>query len=133
MSDGTLRYLALCYLVLVNRRPSAEQLGVSAVTQESTSAPDPPLIMIEEAENGIYVGHLKHIFERIDPSGNQGQFMFTSHSPYFIDMFDAALDGLYVVKMGPGHSTITRPERSRIEELLGKFSLGELHFRGLLE
>ena len=120
VSDGTLRYLALCFLILGNR-------------QESAALPAPPLVMIEEPENGIYVGHLKPLFEKIEPSGAQGQFIFTSHSPYFIDLFDGALDGLHVVRMGPGHSTVLRPDRVKLEGLLGQFSLGEMHFRGLLE
>jgi predicted ATPase len=120
ISDGSLRYLALCFLILANR-------------QESTLLPGPPLVMIEEPENGIYVGHLKPLFEKIDFSGTQGQFVFTSHSPYFIDLFDGTLEGLQVVRMGPRHSTVQRPDRAKMQELLGKFSLGEMHFRGLLE
>jgi len=38
--------------------------------------------MIEEPENGVFVGHLKPLFEKIDPSGGHGQLLFTSHNPY---------------------------------------------------
>lgn len=121
VSDGTLRYLAMCFLLLASG------------PRDGADLPAPPLVMIEEPENGVYVGHLKPLFQRIDPSGAGGQFIFTSHNPYFIDLFDGGLDGLHVVKMGAGHSTLVRPDPARIQELLGKFSLGELHFRGLLE
>jgi predicted ATPase len=121
VSDGTLRYLAICVLLLASR------------PRDGADLPAPPLVMIEEPENGVYVGHFKPLFERIDPSGAGGQFIFTSHNPYFIDLFDGGLERLHVVRMGAGHSTLVRPDPGRIQQLLGKFSLGELHFRGLLE
>jgi predicted ATPase len=120
VSDGTLRFLGMCFLVLANR-------------QESSGLPAPPVVMIEEPENGIFVGHLKSLFERIDPSGADGQFIFTSHNPYFIDLFDGTLDGLHVVKWETSYSRVFRPDPSRIAGRLGEFSLGEMHFRGLLE
>lgn len=120
LSEGTLRYMAICYLTIVNRN-SENSRGFS------------PLVMIEEPENGLFVGHLKPLFEKIDPSGQQGQFIFTSHDPYFIDLFDGELDGVHVVKSVGSHSTIAKPDAGRIRDLLGSFSLGEMHFRELLE
>lgn len=120
VSDGTLRYLAIAYLVISNR----QNKNVSEFS---------PIIIIEEPENGIYVGHLKSLFERIDPTGNQGQFIFTSHNPYFIDLFDATPEGIHVVKMLGTYSSVTRPDPDRVRQHLGEFSLGEMHFRGLLE
>ena len=87
VSDGTLRYLAMCYLMITHREEAAEHGG-------------PPIILIEEPENGIFVGYLRELFERIEPAGTHGQFIFTSHSPYFIDLFDAAVEGLFLVKAG---------------------------------
>lgn len=120
MSDGTLRYLAMSYLVL-NAREEAGQSGVA------------PLLVIAEPENGLFVGYLRELFEKINPSGAEGQFLFTSHNPYFIDLFDAALEGLFVVRPGEAFSSLVRPDRGKLAERLGKFSLGEMHFRGLLE
>jgi len=120
LSDGTLRFLAMCFLIVANR-PTAD------------GPPAPPVIMIEEPENGIFVAHLKPLFEKIDPSGAGGQFVFTSHNPYFIDLFDGALEGLHVVKSEPTRTKVLRPDPAKIRERLGKFSLGEMHFRGLLE
>ena len=120
LSDGTLRYAAVCYLVMSNRN-SEDTNGFS------------PLLMVEEPENGVFVGHLKLLFEKIDPSGSRGQFVFTSHDPYFIDLFDGQLDGLHVVSSAAGRSAINRPDTAKIRGLLGRFSLGEMHFRGLLE
>ena len=122
ISDGTLRYLALCTIVILNRRFGTQEGGA-------------PLVMIEEPENGIFVGHLKPLFERIEPSGKEGQYLFTSHAPYFIDLFDACLDGVWVARNPEPHThtTIERPPRDRMEKCLGEYSLGEMHFRGLLK
>jgi predicted ATPase len=119
VSDGTLRYLAICYLLLAG---DEEKLSGGA-----------PLTIIEEPENGIFVGHLKTLFEKIEPSGSEGQLIFTSHSPYFIDLFDAAVEGLFLIKADNTHSILIRPDPAKVRERLGKFSLGELHFRGLIE
>lgn len=118
ISDGTLRYLALCAVIALNRRPGED---------------GSPVVMIEEPENGVFVGHLKPLLERIESSGREGQYFFTSHAPYFIDLFDGLLDGVWVARSQQTHTTIERPQRERIEKLLGQFSLGEMHFRGLLQ
>jgi predicted ATPase len=120
ISDGTLRYLAISLLIIGNRA-------------DSEHSEFSPLILIEEPENGIYVGHLKPLFEKLDPSGAQGQFLFTSHNPYFIDLFDGALEGVHLVKNLGNYTAVTRPDIDRLKAQLGKFSLGEMHFRGLLE
>jgi predicted ATPase len=120
VSDGTLRHLAMSYLVF-------------SAGDDPDQAEGSPLIMIEEPENGIFVGHLREVFEKIEPSGRRGQFLFTSHNPYFIDLFDSALDGLFLVKGGEIYSSLIKPDRAKLSDRLGKFSLGEMHFRGLLE
>ncbi|MCS6863278.1 MAG: ATP-binding protein, partial [Abditibacteriales bacterium] len=87
---------------------------------------------IEEPGNGIYVGLLKRLFECIDLKGSSGQFIFTSHSPYFIDLFDGCLEGVSVMKGSETHSRLMKPDVEKLRELLGEFSLGELHFRGMI-
>ena len=76
---------------------------------------------------------LKSLFERLDPSGKDGQYIFTSHAPYFIDLFDSCLDGIWVVRSQKTHSLLERPARSKLEANLGQYSLGEMHFRGLMQ
>jgi len=122
ISDGTLRYLALCTLVMANRLVGKADGGA-------------PFVMVEEPENGIFVGNLKPLFDRIDPSGKDGQYLFTSHAPYFIDLFDGCLDGVWVARNPKPHThtTIERPPKGKMEKCLGEYSLGEMHFRGLLE
>jgi predicted ATPase len=120
ISDGTLRFLTLCTIIVLNRRQASSDTG-------------PPVVMIEEPENGIFVGYLKALFEKIDPSGKDGQYILTSHAPYFIDLFDSCLEGVWVARSQQTHTTLERPPRDRITAQLGQYSLGELHFRGLLE
>ncbi len=123
VSEGTLRFLAICFLIIVNQRDS----------DEVDAPPPPPLVILEEPENGIFVAHLKPLFDKIDPSGNHGQFIFTSHNPYFIDLFDSVVEGIHMVRNDGVKSTLLRPSAEKIRAQLGQFSLGEMHFRGLLE
>lgn len=120
VSDGTLRYLALCTVVALSRRAGAESGA-------------PPLIIVEEPENGLYVGHLKPVFGRLDPTGASGQFLFTSHAPYFIDLFDGNLEGVLVARSNGTHTSISRPDIERVRKNLETFALGEMHFRDMLQ
>jgi predicted ATPase len=119
ISDGTLRFLAMTYLIF------------SAGSVVETGVP-PPLILIEEPENGLYVGHLKPLLERIDLAGKAGQFIFTTHNPYFIDLFDTNLDGLHLLKVGKPSCSLTKPDPERIRKFLAQMPLGEMHFREML-
>ncbi len=118
MSDGTLRFLAMVCLIAVS-----ERTGGSGVE---------PLVMIEEPENGLYVGHLKPLLQEIDPSGANGQFIFTSHNPYFIDLFDNNLDGLHLVKSGKPSSVLVKPDPNKARSLLDQMPLGEMYYREML-
>ncbi len=114
-SPGTLKYLALLYIMLV----------------QADAVPG-RLLMIEEPENGIYVGRLKSLLEVAQDSPAQPQLIFTTHSPYFIDLFDTSLDGVFVVNRGESHSTITQPGEATVRKRLAEFPLGEQHFREML-
>ena len=76
LSDGTLRCLALALLAEASR-PSPD---VDAIH---------PLVVVEEPENGIFPGQLREFFDLFEERSGGGQFIFTSHSPYFINFFDA--------------------------------------------
>lgn len=114
-SNGTLCFLALTY-ALVAQVPS----------------PLSPLLIIEEPENGIYVGLLKDLLEMAEESPRRPQLIFTTHSPYFIDLFDNRLDGVFVMRGGPEHSSLTQPDSQQIKRRLEDFPLGEQHFREML-
>lgn len=90
LSDGTLRYLAMAYIA-----------EVSALELEEGPTRPPRLIMIEEPENGIFPGHLRRLIELFEDRVGGGQFLFTTHSPYFINFFDARRsDVTYLVNQG---------------------------------
>ena len=114
-SSGTLRFLALAYILL---------------TQPGSNSS--PLCIIEEPENGIYVGFMKTLFEMVEPSPDHRQLIFTSHAPYFIDLFDQHLDGVFVLDRGKGHTSITQPDVAKVKARLEHFPLGEQHYREML-
>jgi predicted ATPase len=114
-SNGTLRFMALCYVILNNARQS-----------------NSPLTIIEEPENGLYVRCLKPLFELIDPAGNGGQYIFTSHSPYFIDLFDAQLENITLMEDRGTYSALVKPDPVQVRRYLEEMPLGELHFREML-
>jgi len=118
ISDGTLRFMAMAYLVL-----AGEDSGPSSL---------PGLTIIEEPENGLYVGHLKPLFERLVAPSRKDQFIFTTHSPYFIDLFDSCLEGVHVMKPGVPSSEIKKPDIEKTKKLLEQMPLGEMHFREML-
>jgi predicted ATPase len=115
ISNGTLRFISLAYVLRVQPR-----------------LPRTPLIIIEEPENGIYVGFLKELIEMAAQSPESPQMIFTSHSPYFIDLFDDRLDSIFILKRDAQHSAISQPDIERVTARLEDFPLGEQHFRGML-
>ena len=123
LSDGTLRYLALAYLIewadWVSTAPSANA----------------PLIIIEEPENGLYVQELGSLLEGIEDAAPKGQFLFTSHAPYFIDNFDVDLDAVTLLKREGirTHAVSLGASKAQVAKALAEMSLGEQFFRDLLE
>ena len=114
-SSGTLRFLALAYIFLIQPTPDSR-----------------PLLMIEEPENGIYVDVLKTLLEMSSQPPGRAQLVFTSHAPYFIDLFDEYLDGIFVLHQGEQHTSITQPNVDEVKARLKHFPLGDQHFRELL-
>jgi predicted ATPase len=118
ISDGTLRFMAMAYLLLSG--------------EDFKNDPLPHLTIVEEPENGLSVSHLKPLFERLTTRGRPEQFIFTTHSPYFIDLFDSCLEGVHVVKPGMPSSEIKKPDIEKTRKLLEEMPLGEMHFREML-
>ncbi len=114
-SGGTLRFMALCY-ILMAKAPQK----------------NPPLTIIEEPENGLYVRYLKPLFELIDPSGAGGQYIFTSHAPYFIDLFENQVDNITLMQDKQTYSALVKPDIAQVRKYLEGMPLGELHFREML-
>lgn len=119
MSDGTLRYLVLCGLFVL-----LDEWG-------RTESPA-PLVIFEEPENGLYVGNLKPLMSMLDFKQTNGQCIFTSHNPYFIDLFDINPEGIHVMKPGTPSPSLVKPDPEKLRKLFEKMPLGELHYRELL-
>ncbi len=113
LSTGTLRILALLALF---RHPDT-----------------PPLIVIEEIENGLDPRSVQLIVEeirRVTESGSL-QVILTSHSPYLLDLFD--LSHIVLVERRVGTPKFTRPdERQELDSWKKRFGPGRLHASGRL-
>ncbi|MEP0842833.1 MAG: AAA family ATPase [Phycisphaerae bacterium] len=121
LSDGTLLALALSQFI--------EQ----ADAQLDDTGPPPPLMIIEEPENGLYTPVLRELLEDFEKTPVRAQFIFTSHSPNFIDLFDRDLSNVTALKK-EDDVTVAMPlvrKKETIERHRGDFSLGELHFKEL--
>jgi len=114
LSTGTLRILAL---LAVLRHPNP-----------------PPLIVIEEIENGLdprtihlLVNEIRNVVE----SGTS-QIVITTHSPYLLDLL--SLSHIVMVERdSQGQPTFTRPANQKsLQEWTEQFSLGKLYTMGRL-
>ena len=117
-SVGTLRFLAMLCALL-----------------PTTATPPPfsPLVIIEEPENGLYVALLKRMLEIAWESPLHPQVFFTSHAPYFIDLFDSRLESVLVLDKKQGQTRVEPVNAAKAEGRLEEMSLGEQHFQGLLQ
>ncbi len=108
LSTGTLRILALLALF---RHPNP-----------------PPVIVIEELENGLDPRCIHLIVEEIRNVVESGrsQVIVTTHSPYLLDLLP--LWSIVLVERGDGPPTFTRPgDREEVVEWAKKFSPGRLY------
>ena len=125
LSDGTLNYLAMCYIALQGQ----------LTTHRDT--PRPRLVVLEEPENRLYVRHLRRLLEVIREGSKEQQTIITTHNPYLIDLFEDHLEEVRLVtrgQLGVGESTqVVTPDADVLRKRLQEFSLGELHFRELLQ
>lgn len=108
LSTGTMRILALLALF---RHPNP-----------------PPLIVIEEIENGLDPRCIHLIVDEIKDLVESGrsQVIVTTHSPYFLDLLP--LSSIVLVERKAGFPTFSRPgERDEVVEWLKRFSPGRLY------
>lgn len=114
LSSGTLRIVALLALL---RHPKP-----------------PPLIVIEEIENGLDPRTLHLILEEIRNVVNSGksQVIVTSHSPYFLDLL--RLEHIILVERDEsGQPTFFKPDNNgSLADWAKKFSPGKLYTMGKL-
>ena len=113
LSTGTLRVLALLALF---RHPEP-----------------PPLIIIEEIENGLDPRTIHLIVEEIRNVVESGrsQIIVTTHSPYFLDLL--ALSHIVMVERVDGQPIFTRPaDDESLQNWANKFAPGKLYTMGNL-
>jgi predicted ATPase len=115
ISPGTLRFVAIACAMLSQKEK-----------------PEGSLITIEEPENGIFAGLLKEIVDMALQAPSRPQIIFTSHSPYFIDLFDTRLESVFFMRRDRYQSTIVQPDPAKIKKWLEHFPLGDQHYREML-
>ncbi len=113
LSTGTLRIVALLALL---RHPEP-----------------PPLIVIEEIENGLDPNSVHLIIEEIRTAVESGrtQVIMTTHSPYLLNLL--SLSHIVLVERVNGQPTFTRPgEQEVLQQWAKRFGLGDLYTTGRL-
>ncbi|OGG56220.1 MAG: chromosome segregation protein SMC [Candidatus Handelsmanbacteria bacterium RIFCSPLOWO2_12_FULL_64_10] len=108
LSTGTLRILTLLALL---RHPTP-----------------PPLIVIEEIENGLDPRTIHLIVDEFRNAVESGrtQVMLTTHSPYLLDLLD--LSHIVLVERVNGQPTFTRPaDQKSLQEWAKTFGPGRLY------
>lgn len=112
LSSGTLRLVALLALL---RHPTP-----------------PPLIMIEEIENGIDPRALHLLVDEIRrvTESRTSQILMTTHSPYLLDLLD--LSHIVIVEKD-GDTKFSRPsDKETLEGWRKNFTVGQLYTMGKL-
>jgi predicted ATPase len=112
LSTGTLRILALLACL---RHPEP-----------------PPVLVVEEIENGLDPRTLNLLVEEIRAAVTAGttQVIATTHSPYLLDLLD--LSHIVVVEREDGQPTFKRPNEDELANWAKSFSLGRLYTMGRL-
>ncbi len=113
LSTGTLRIVALLALL---RHPTP-----------------PPLIVIEEVENGLDPRTIHLLVDEIRNAVESGrtQVILTTHSPYLLDLLD--LSHIVLVDRVNGEPTFTRPaDQESLQEWTKNFGPGRLYTMDLL-
>lgn len=107
LSTGTLRIVSLLALL---RHPSP-----------------PPLIMIEEVENGLDPSTIHLLVRELREATQEGrtQVIITTHSPYLLDQLE--LSDIVVVERSNGNTLFTRPDEAELKEWASRFQPGKLY------
>ncbi|MBC8044181.1 MAG: AAA family ATPase [Rhizobacter sp.] len=116
LSDGTLRLLCLCAILLPNKKVTP-----------------PKLICIDEPELGLHPRLLKLLAELIQSKSEESQIIITTHSPEFLSFFK--LEEIVAVRREAGKTHFERPaSKERLKTMLENYetSIGELWLQGEL-
>jgi predicted ATPase len=112
LSTGTLRILALLACL---RHPAP-----------------PPLLVVEEIENGLDPRTIHLLVEEMKAAVAAGstQIILTTHSPYLLDLLD--LSQIVVVERVAGQPTFIRPDKDQLAQWAQSFAPGRLYTMGRL-
>lgn len=112
LSTGTLRILAILAAL---RHPDP-----------------PPLLVIEEVENGLDPRTIHLLVEEIRAAitAQTTQIILTTHSPYLLDLLD--LSHIIVTERVNGEPTFVRPDEDNLKAWTSSFSPGRLYTIGKL-
>ena len=112
LSTGTLRILAILACL---RHPDP-----------------PPLLVIEEVENGLDPRTIHLLVEefRAAIAAKKTQIIVTTHSPYLLDLLD--LSHIVVVERVDGEPVFSRPDKEQLREWSKSFAPGRLYTMGRL-
>ena len=112
LSTGTLRVLAILAAL---RHPNP-----------------PPLLVIEEVENGLDPRTIHLLVEEIRAAitAQTTQVILTTHSPYLLDLLD--LSHIIVTERVNGEPTFVRPDQDNLKAWARSFSPGRLYAMGRL-
>jgi predicted ATPase len=111
---------------------SSGTLRILAMLAVLNSPQVPPIIFIEEVENGLDPRTLNLLVEEIRGSLGENQFVITTHSPYFLDLVD--LSHIIVAERAEGKTTYFRPaDNEKLGTWKNKFSLGKLYLMDKLK
>jgi predicted ATPase len=112
LSTGTLRILALLACL---RHPDP-----------------PPLLVIEEVENGLDPRAIHLLVEefRAAIAAKKTQIIVTTHSPYLLDLLD--LSHIVVVERVDGEPVFSQSDKEQLREWSKSFSPGQLYTMGRL-
>ena len=102
----------------------------------------PPIVCFEDPDRGIHPRLLTNIRDALyrlaypedhGESREPVQVIATTHSPYFLDLFKDHPEEIVIAeKVGPEARFHRLADRSDLDELLGKASLGEIWYTGIL-
>jgi len=105
---------------------SSGTLRILAILAILNSETPPPVVFIEEIENGIDPRTLNLLVEEMRGLLPEHQFVTTTHSPYFLDL--VALKHIIVAERSNGITDYYRPDDDdRLNAWKTKFSAGNLY------
>lgn len=113
LSDGTIRFLLLLAIFL------------------STKPGD--LIAVDEPEAGLHPGMFPIIAELAAEASERTQVVLTTHSPQFLDAFQAVVPTTTVVQWSDGQTRLSVIDGEELKRWLKEYSLGALFRSGELE